>query len=135
MLKIKTYLDKSSINGIGIFATEDIPNGKIIWEFNPLIDLAFSAEKWEELKRDISSESFEQIQRYSYKTNDIYYLCVDNAQFMNHSKDAYNISNNSDNDTMYANREIRAGEELLCNYYEYSDEDDDNLILIKQLGV
>ena len=127
MLKIKTYLDKSAINGIGIFAGEDIREGKIIWEFNPHVDLVYSDEEWNDLARSISAESLQHVLRYTYKSNGKYYLCVDSAQFMNHGVAQYNIGNDSENDTMFARRNIKRGEELLCNYFEYCDSDDFNL--------
>lgn len=127
MLRIKAYLDKSLINGIGIFAGEDIPEGKIIWEFNPLVDIVYSGEEWNNLTRGISPESLQHILRFTYKSNGKYYLCVDSAQFMNHGNDSYNVGNNSENDTMFARRSIKQGEELLCNYFEYCDSDDFNL--------
>jgi uncharacterized protein len=127
MLKIKTYLDKSPVSGIGIFAGEDIPEGKIIWEFNPLVDFVYSSKEWNNLTRGISSESLQHVLRYTYKSNGKYYLCVDSAQFMNHADDSCNVGNNSENDTMFARRNIKRGEELLCNYFEYCDSDDYNL--------
>lgn len=127
MLKINTYLDKSTVNGIGIFAGEDIPEGKIIWEFNPLVDLVYSAEEWDKLSKNVSSESLQQVLKYAYKSNGKYFLCIDSAQFMNHSHDRFNVENNTEDDTMFALRNIKRGEELLCNYFEYCDADDYNL--------
>lgn len=132
MLKVKTYLDKSPVNGIGIFANEDIPQGKIIWEFNHFVDLVFSSEEWDNLTKSISFESLQQVLKYTYKSNGKYYLCVDSAQFMNHNDDQYNIGNNSQNDTMFARWDIKRGEELLCNYFEYCDSDDYNLSRIRK---
>jgi hypothetical protein len=42
MLTVKTYLDKSNISGIGLFAGENIKKGTITWKFNPHIDIYFS---------------------------------------------------------------------------------------------
>ena len=133
MLTIKTYLDKSSVNGIGIFAGEDIPEAKVVWRFNPWVDIVYSGEEWNHLKSDISPESLNQILKYAYKSQGNYYVCIDSAQFMNHSEDRFNIVNNSANDTMFALRNIVKGEELLCNYFEYCDADDYNLSRIRKL--
>lgn len=130
MLKVDTYLDKSPVSGIGIFASEDIPKGKIVWEFNPWVDIVYSSEEWRDLKNEICSESFKQVVKYAYKSNGNYYVCVDSAQFMNHSTDQFNVGNNSENDTMFARRNIERGEELLCNYFEYCDADDHNLTIL-----
>lgn len=42
---------------------------------------------------------------------------------MNHSDSGYNVVNTAAN-TMLARCDIRRGEELLCNSFQYSDADD-----------
>lgn len=124
MLTIKNYLNHSRVSGIGLFAGEDIPKGRIIWEYFPLIDITYTLDEWKELETNLSSSSFLMLQNYSYKEDGKYIVCTDNAQFMNHSSDDYNVANTDDLKSMYACRNIKKGQELLCNYLEYSDEDD-----------
>ena len=131
MLRIKTYLDKSPLHGIGIFAGEEVPAGTVIWEFNPLIDLEFSPERWGDMRRRLSPPSFREVEKYSYKEKGRFIVCLDNAQFMNHDNTDYNVSNSADGNSMIAGRMIAAGEELICNYFEYCDQDDANLLKIK----
>ena len=131
MLRIKTYLDKSSLHGIGIFAGEDVPAGTVIWQFNPLVDLEFSPEKWTIMRRELCAPSFQEVEKYSYKEKDRIIVCLDNAQFMNHDNKWYNVKNSADGNDMIARRAIAAGEELVCNYFEYCDSDDANLVKIK----
>lgn len=126
MLLIKTKLGLSKFHGIGIFADEFIPQNKIIWEYFPDIDITFSKQQWLTLKNNLAAPSFKMVQRYSYKEDDQFIICLDNAQFMNHS-DTPNITNTEDLKSMFANRDIEVGEELLCDYLEYCDGDDDNL--------
>ena len=38
MLLVETYLDKSSINGLGVFSTHKIKQGEIIWKFYEGLD-------------------------------------------------------------------------------------------------
>ncbi len=128
MLLIDTYLSTSKIQGIGIFTHEEIPKGKIIWKFNPYVDLEYSHDEWNELKKNINKFSYSQIKKYAYKYKGKYYLSIDNSQFMNHANDNYNIKNDPINDTMFALRDIRQNEELTCNYYEFCDEDDSCII-------
>ena len=127
MLKINTYLDRSKLSGVGLFAAEDIQRNRIIWEFNPAVDLVFTTDRWESLLTGVAAPSRDALRRYSYKSNNLLYLCTDNAQFMNHGDITKNIGNNAANDTMYALRDIHAGEELLCDYFEFSDTDDYHL--------
>jgi len=127
MLTIKTYLDRSTVHGIGLFAGEQIPAGRVIWVFNPAVDLEFSLEQWQELRRKISAPSFASLVRHSYKEDDRVYLCLDNAQFMNHDPEKDNIRQDPTDNTMHAMRDIAPGEELFCNYFDYSDPDDIHL--------
>jgi SET domain-containing protein len=124
MLKVKTYLDSSTIHGIGLFARQTIKAGSLTWEFNPAVDLVYSLDQWETLKASISMQSFVNLIRLSYKEEGLIYLCIDNAQFMNHSENHDNIITGASKSKMYAARDIDKGEELLCNYLSYSDPDD-----------
>lgn len=130
MLTITSFIDRSEVSGLGVFTSERISKGTIIWVYNPLVDLTYSEEQWNELKKTLSSQSFASIQRYSYKEHGKHILCTDNAQFMNHSSLLCNISNSPDLKEMFANRDVESGEELLCNYFEYSDSDDHHLNFI-----
>jgi uncharacterized protein len=60
MLLIKTKLDVSPIEGIGLFADEFIGRDTIIWRFQPLIDLRFPREGLSQLspsaREQISSD-------------------------------------------------------------------------------
>lgn len=133
MLTVKTFLSPSKISGIGLFADEDIKKGDIIWKYLPLIDITYTKENWDELKSILTEESFSNVQRYSYKENGMYILCTDNAQFMNHSSDKMNVTNSKDLMHMYAIHPIKKGEEILCDYSEYSDEDDHHLNFLSSL--
>jgi len=127
MLKVKTYLDRSTTHGIGLFAGEDIAAGAEIWEFNPKIDLTFNPAQWDEIMKSLVPAGRDTLRRYSYKENGSYYVCLDNAQFMNHSQDVCNVGNDKGKNIMYALIDIGSGEELLCNYLDYSDWDDAHL--------
>lgn len=124
MLLIKTYLAPSQISGIGLFTSEFIPKGKMIWDYFPLIDITFNQDQWNQLQRNLSKPSFEVIRNYVYKENNKYILCMDNSQFMNHHSENYNIVNTEDLKSMYAARDIARDEELYCHYGQYSDPDD-----------
>lgn len=108
MLRVKTYLDKSPINGIGLFAAEFIKKDSLVWDFDGEIDRIFSHNH---------NNSF--IKKYSYMDNGWYILCVDDARFMNHSKEP-NTINGSRHETI-ACRDIQIGEEITCDYFEIDD--------------
>jgi SET domain-containing protein len=124
MLKVRTYLDRSPIHGIGLFSNQKIMAGSMVWEFNPAVDLVYSLEQWDLLKASIAAQSFVNLIRLSYKEKGFIVLCMDNAQFMNHSEIHDNVVHGVSKSKMHAVRNIARGEELLCNYLSYSDPDD-----------
>lgn len=121
MLKVKTYLDKSPINGIGLFSNQDISKGDIIWNYDGMIDQSYSKRDVLNMK-DKSLKDF--LKKYAYLDNSIgqgfYILCVDDARFMNHSTEPNTI--NGEGHATIASRDIIAGEELTCDYYEIDDD-------------
>src|SRR5947209_11395104 len=115
MMLVKTYLDRSPINGIGIFAAEFIPEGTVLWEFNPLVDVRLTDEEISQL----SLPCQEQVRKYSYKEipTGLYVLCNDDARFFNHSSTPNCLDTGvSGSDVTYARRDIYPGEELTCDY-------------------
>lgn len=122
MLKVKTYIKESTIpnGGIGLFAGEDIEKGKIIWQFNPIIDKVISVHDLQYL--DEIEKKF--INIYTYRENDKLILCTDNNRFINHSE-TYNVDdtiNKFFGSISTANRDIKKDEELLCDYSTFHDD-------------
>ena len=134
MLKVKTYLNTSTVHGIGIFAGEDIPKGTVIWEFNPHVDLVYTPEEWSTIACSISEQSLAALKRYIYKEKGNYYLCLDNAQFMNHCLSEFNVENSREENRMLSCSDISQGEELLCNYFQFSDSDDEHVLFLQAAG-
>lgn len=83
MLLVKTKIGPSEIEGIGLFADEQIKAGTKVWIFEPKLDLVLSKEEITELSFPVQ-ESF---YRYAYldKVRKKYLLCGDDARFFNHS--------------------------------------------------
>ena len=131
MLCINTYICSSKISGNGLFSNEFIEEGRIIWEYMPLVDITYNNSQWNKLEKELSKESFSVIKNYAYKENDSYIVCFDNAQFMNHCGDEFNVANTKDLKTMFAIRDIQIGEEILCDYLEYSDKDDHHRVFLE----
>lgn len=121
MLMVKTKIDQSSTHGIGLFAAEFIPKGTVTWRFMPGLDLIVP----EDILLQLSEPARIQFLNYCYV--DMYtkhfILCFDDERFINHSADAYNIvQSRSDNEiegVEVAARDIKEGEELLCNYEDF----------------
>lgn len=116
MLTVKTIVKKSPIHGVGVFADEDIPEGGMIYRWDPKVDLVF---KWEEVQK-MTGKQRETMERYAMKEGDEVHLDGDNSHFMNHS-DNPNMAPFPDNDTWFATKDIKKGEEIVCDYSHFDD--------------
>lgn len=116
MLTIKTYISKSSIDGIGLFANEFIPKGTVIWELAPQFDRIYSQQELDKL----SPAAKEHIRHYAYfnAAEGGYVLCVDNAKFMNHLKEPNCIAVGL---TTIATQNINIGDEITEDYYNFDE--------------
>lgn len=127
MLRVKTYLDKSPIHGIGVFAAQEIAEGTLIWEFNPQIDKILEIHSTEFLKNELDREF---ITKYAFFDRQLkkWVLSVDNDRFTNHSDtpNTYALSTSE----VVALRDIHAGEEITINYFEI-----DSLVNDKLFGL
>lgn len=89
MLLIKTEVKNSEVSGLGLFALEDIPKGKIIWKFNPIIDKRVTVEEFKSQPTEVQYL----IEHFAFlsQVSGLYVLPFDNDRFMNHSTNDYNI--------------------------------------------
>jgi hypothetical protein len=124
LLKVKTYLDRSPLHGIGLFAGEKIKADQEVWAFHALVDLALEPCQWQAMEAELAGHSFNQVRQLAYKEDGRFHICIDNAQFMNHCARTFNVGNRKEGNTMVALRDIEEGEELVCNYFEFCDQDD-----------
>lgn len=128
MLLVETYLDRSSLSGIGVFTPRDIPAGTRVWQLQPSVDLRFSPADWDVWLEDLTPPVRADMRRHSYKEGGLVVLCLDNARFMNHGGDHSNVEDDPAIYSMFACCDIPAGSELLCDYRQYSDVDDHHLV-------
>ncbi|TIU91853.1 MAG: SET domain-containing protein-lysine N-methyltransferase, partial [Mesorhizobium sp.] len=84
MLLVDVYLDKSPIQGIGVFAKHRIPKGTLIWKLDPRFDRRISVDTYENESGPVKSY----LDRYSYPDRrDRNYIVfeADDARYMNHA--------------------------------------------------
>jgi SET domain-containing protein len=123
MMLVKTRLLPSPIEGYGLFADQDIPKGTPTWKFVPGLDQLLSPEDFEKLPELMRNY----VMRYAYqnKKTKMYVVCADDARFMNHSTEANTMGIYPPGEVEgvdIATRDIKKGEELLCNYLEFDAE-------------
>lgn len=133
MYCVKTYVDKSHIHGLGVFAGEDIPEGTKIWEFvkgfDQVIDVNDAAKLPEIAQQYLDT--------YAYILNRKWFLCGDHGIYTNHS-DVPNTgpAPGAPEDDGYgyevALRDIKKGEEITSDYRAFDEvsRDDLNKVLL-----
>ena len=124
MLTVKASAKPRKINGIGLFADEEITKGTTTWKFNPRFDIVFDPEEVNQMP----PKHRELIGRYASlsKITGKYIYSIDDSRFTNHS-----IHNNIDAVASpgepellgVANRDIGKGEEMLVNYRSFDAAD------------
>jgi hypothetical protein len=115
MMRVKTRVGLSSIEGLGLFAEEPISAGQRVWEWNEIVDRLYTREELETLPEPARSSML----KYSWRYGDHYRCSGDEARFLNHSPEA-NLTMVGP-DVEVARREIAVGEELMENYAEFDE--------------
>ena len=125
---VKTKLGLSKIQGVGLFADEDIPEGTIVYktrEFEGISPdfLVWSEAEWEAMEKNLSKDTQRQIKRHAYKyredeEDEWYIMELDNTKFINHS-DFPNLAVSEAGDI--AVKDIKSGEEILIDYKTFYD--------------
>jgi len=112
MLLVKTYLDRSPIHGLGVFAGEFIAKGTKIWRFVEGFDRCYTPKQFARLPKP--ARDF--LKNYAYRVDGEILFTVDNDHYINHSdapntylKGGYAI----------ARRNIRKGTEITNDYREF----------------
>ncbi|HET6389377.1 SET domain-containing protein [Hyphomicrobium sp.] len=117
MLMVKTRVGLSAIAGIGLFADEDIPMGTETWRFMPEFDRLLTQADIDSLPEPARSNILDHA--YLDAASGLFVLCADNARFMNHA-DEPNTAGIHEPGAIegydIAIRDIRAGEEMTCDY-------------------
>ena len=86
MLLIDTYLDKSPIQGMGVFAKHPIPKGAVIWRLDERFDRLIEVDVYESMTGPVKSY----LDRYAYpRRSDPRFIVfeADDARYMNHADD------------------------------------------------
>ena len=122
MMLVKTVVRPSIIEGLGLFADQDIPQGTPVWQFTPGFDLLVDPRKL----TDLSPAARDQFLKYAYvsKKSGKYVLCFDDARFFNHDANpnvscTYSAHAVGEEDICLACRQIPKDEEMTCDYREF----------------
>ena len=112
MLLIDTYLDKSKIQGVGVFAKENVTKGQQIKKVRPEFEMRFDKKNLPQMPLALANF----IQTHSWEDDkDIYVMGIDNEKYMNHSTDP-NV-----NAEGIALKDIKIGDEITIDYRDFDD--------------
>lgn len=114
MLLINARVGVSAIHGFGLIAQEFIPQGTCIWRFQPGFDLLIGEDEF----LTLTAPAQQQIRHYAFfdQARRVFVLSSDDDRFTNHSETPNSQEEIGGGDKSYATRDIRASEEITCDY-------------------
>lgn len=126
--------------GKAVFTTEPIKARSKLW--SPTHVKFYDEKEFEERMKGLTDGQIKHLLNHVYGKGDRLIECLDDGEFINHSKTNNTICSgmaldppiDDDNQCCYAVRDIRAGEELVDNY-AYYDNPPWYLELCKKYGV
>ena len=119
MLMVATELRPSDIHGIGVFLTEPVRKGQLIWRFDSRIDRVISHKEVAEMPEAL--QSF--ITTYStfHEKLGLWVLCGDNGRHCIHSEQPNTLSLGVAFGDDIAGEDLPAGVELTTDYRTICD--------------
>ena len=117
MMMVRCYLAASAIEGLGVFTHASIKKGHLVWRYDPRFDVSYFKDDL----ATVPAHFREFLERYTYShptDADMVVLDCDEGRFMNHAK-APNIDMSTPHRGV-ATRDIHAGEELTCDYGQFT---------------
>jgi SET domain-containing protein len=120
MMMVETVLRPSPIHGLGVFLSEPVERGRLIWRFDSRIDRVYAPEEIESLPAHVRHY----LRTYStwHAQSGLYVLCGDNGRYFNHSDAPSTISNAISFGEDRAARDLDLGEELTSDYTTICDD-------------
>ena len=114
MLHKNIVVRESKMGGLGLFASDKICKGEIVWQQSVALEKEFTEKELEQL----SDYEKNLILKYSIFWDDKYTFYLDEAKYFNHSCDANTVDVDVLDSTEYevAMRDIGKGEEVTWNY-------------------
>lgn len=112
MLLIKTYVDKSPIHGLGVFAAETLPKGTKIWRYVEGFDRAYSPKQF----RKLPKQAREFLKLYGYRVDGEILFPADYDRHINHSDQPNTYLHNG---YVITSCKIAKGTEITNDYREF----------------
>lgn len=120
MLRVRTAIWPSRIEGIGIFAKEPISKGMLIWKFDIGFDMLIPKEKVAEMP-DVPRHILE---KHGADEGGFLRIVLDEAKYFNHSyyPNCVHLGGSVEEYHVLALRDIEVGEEMTLDYRTLCDD-------------
>lgn len=127
MLRVSASIGLSPIHGYGCFTKEPIAKGQLVWALDETVDIWVADADVAHLPAP--ARAFLDMYGYATLRNGQrgLVLCGDHAKHMNHADQPNLAAGEGPGYTNVAARDIAAGEELTCNYYDFDLDADHKL--------
>ena len=112
MFLIDTYLDKSKIQGVGVFAKENIKKGQLIKEVRPDFEIEFNKDNLPKMPLALAKL----IDTHAYERelgSKILVMGIDNEKYLNHS------NNPTVDEDGIALKNIKIGDDITLDYKDF----------------
>lgn len=121
MYRVKVYVDRSTIHGLGVFAGENIKKGDVVWEMVRGFDRIYTQAEYD----SFPEQARRYLDIYAYWDGEGIHLCGDQGIYTNHSETP-NVGSvaewpDPESDYEYALRDIRKGEEITSDYRVFDE--------------
>ena len=119
MMMVDTELRESSIHGMGVFLTEPVAAGQLIWRFDSRIDRTFADAELGEMPARL--QRFLRVYSTYHEGLRLWVLCGDNGRHFNHSETPTTRSLGIAFGDDVAATDLPAGTELTSDYRTICD--------------
>ena len=118
-MMVSTELRASAIHGIGVFLTEPVRAGDLVWRFDGRIDRVFGDHELEAMPEHI--QSFLRTYSTLHSESGLWVLCGDHGRHFNHSDTPNTRSLGIAFGDDVAAQDLEAGTELTSDYRTICD--------------
>jgi SET domain-containing protein len=119
MMMVETELGPSAIHGIGVFVTQRVRSGDVIWRFDSRIDRVFADEELQDMPEQL--QQFLRTYSTLHRDLGLWVLCGDNGRHFNHSDTPNTRSLGIAFGDDVAAEDIEPGTELTSDYRTICD--------------
>lgn len=126
------YALRPTLHGLGVFATKNILRGQAVYRREPTFTLCLPRSQFDSLPENVRTKmlSYTYFGKGEHRLQHAMYFDADDSRFLNHSSTP-NLMPVGDGNVYLAREDIAAGEELCCDYRDFSEPGDPALAFLE----